>query len=370
MSSPSGLFQNRYVHITNAVSGYCLLAGSWGTNPDDHLVHQYPLSEPGPNVHGFDWILFPTTDGSYLIVNRVSGFALLAGSYGEGGDRELWQYRATDLGGHNPDAFKWGIEPVGANYRIINRVSGFALLPGNYGVGNDRAMWQYPLEEGKDAFLWKIDATDALSVPALKPGEDDGVRAIDVPRLQSMTDTPQTQSASWVVAETLVPFMYVTDGAMSFQLQLSPYYILSRERYWKQTGLNEYDGATDKTIKQNIKVGISESSSRSMENVLRITIAADATFSYGPASVALKTEIQNTLKVAESTSQSKTREEETTIEITVPKMRCRVVTWQLAESFTLWRGNRQSFVGQRSESLLDNQVVNDIWPSQPAVAAV
>lgn len=322
-------------------------------------------------MHGFEWILFPTTDGSYLIVNRVSGFALVAGSWGEGGDRAVWQYPATtDLQGHNPDAFKWGLEPVGSNYRIFNRKSGFALLPGNYGVGDDRAMWQYPLEEGKDAFLWRIDTTDALSVPALQPGEDDGVKALDVPRLTSMTDTPPDKSDSWVVAETLIPFMYVNDGAASFQLHLSPYYILSRERYWKQTGLIEHDGKEGKTITHEITTGISETSSRSIENELRITIAADSTFSYGPASVALKTEIQNTLKVAESTSQSKTREEKTTIQITAPNSRCRIVTWQLAERFTLWRADRQSYVGEQSENLLENEIVNDIWPAEQSAAAV
>jgi hypothetical protein len=68
-------------------------------------------------------------------------------------------------------------------------------------------------------------------VPALRPGEDDGVRPPDIPRLTSMTDTPPTVSESWVVAEVLVPFMYVNDGAVSYQLLTTPYYILSREQY-------------------------------------------------------------------------------------------------------------------------------------------
>jgi hypothetical protein len=41
--------------------------------------------------------------------------------------------------------------------------------------------------------------------------------------LTSMTDTPPTRSESWVVAEVLIPFMYVNDGAVSFQLHSSPY---------------------------------------------------------------------------------------------------------------------------------------------------
>jgi insecticidal crystal toxin P42 protein/ricin-type beta-trefoil lectin protein len=364
MSTSHGLYQDRYVQIVNKVSGYGLLAGSWGTNAGDRHVWQYPLTELGQNSHGFEWILFPTSDGSYLIVNRVSGFCLLAGNYGVGDDRHVWQYPASELGNNNPDAFKWGIEKDGDAYRIINRASGFALLPGSYGAGNDRLMWQYPLSESgpnPEAFLWTLTPTDLLVVPALQPGEDEGVRAPDIPRLTSMNDTPPTKSASWVVAEVRIPFMYVNDGAVSYQLQSSPYYILSRQQYWKRAGVNEYEGALKKTEVQLVRTGITETSSRSIENELKITIAADASFSYGAASVALKTEIQNTLKVSESTSQSQTHEEQKTVTVTVPEYRCRVVTWLLAESFSLWRSDRGSMVGQASEAVLDGNAISDIY---------
>jgi insecticidal crystal toxin P42 protein/ricin-type beta-trefoil lectin protein len=369
VSAATNLYQDRYVKIVNTVSGYGLLAGSHGLNAGDRNVWQYPLSEVGPNAHGFEWILFPTLDGSYLIVNRVSGMCLLAGSYGAGNDRHVWQYPVKELGTNNPDGFKWGIEPEGNAFRIVNRVSGFALLPGSYGAGDDRLMWQYPISEGgpnPNAFLWTLIPTDPLTVPALRPGEDEGVRGPDIPRLTSMKDTPPTKSASWVVAEVRIPFMYVNDGAVSFQLQSSPYYILSREQYWLRTGLIEYDGAGGQTEKQTIETGITETSSRSIENELKITIAADSSFSYGAASVALKTEIQNTLKVSESTSHSQTHRETKEITITVPTFRCRVVTWQLAESFTLWRSDRRSTVGQPSETILDRNVISDIWTERGA----
>ena len=126
----------------------------------------------------------------------------------------------------------------------------------------------------------------------------------------------------------------------------TPYYILSREQYWERSKITEYDGQTSNTFTQDVTTGISETSSRSLENELKITIAADASFSYGGASVAMKTELQNTLKISESTSQSQTRQEKKTVTITLPKVRCRVLTWQLVESFTLLRGDRSSKVGQ------------------------
>ena len=144
MSNAAPLYRDRYVRIVNKVTGKGLLAGSWGTKPGDPNVWRYPLTDTGLNSHGFEWILFPTSDGSYLIVNRVSGSALLAGNYGVGDDRHVWQYPLNTLGSHSPDAFKWGIVKAGDAYRIINRASGYALLPGNYGAGDERLMWQYP----------------------------------------------------------------------------------------------------------------------------------------------------------------------------------------------------------------------------------
>ena len=140
-------WQGKYVRIVNKVSGFGLLAGSHGTNPDDRKMWQYPLSETSPNAKGFEWTLMPTFDGSYLIINRVSGFGLLAGSYGAGGDRNVWQYPVTELGGNNPDAFKWSVEAEDGAFRIVNMASGFALLAGSYGSNGDRVVWQYPTSE-------------------------------------------------------------------------------------------------------------------------------------------------------------------------------------------------------------------------------
>ena len=376
MSNAPALYRDRYVRIINTVTRKGLLAGSWGTKADDPNVWQYPLTDTGPNPHGFEWILFPTSDGSYLIVNRVSGLALLAGNYGVGGDRHVWQYPLNTLGSHSPDAFKWGLvkdKNNAAAYRIINRATGYALLPGNWGATDENLVWQYPVSEtgsNENAFLWTLDPTDVLVVPTLRPGEDDGVRPPDIPRLTSMTDTPPTVSESWVVAEVLVPFMYVNDGAVSYQLLTTPYYVLSREQYWERSKITEFDGQTSNTFTQEVTTGISETSSRSLENELKITIAADASFSYGGASVALKTELQNTLKISESTSQSQTHEEKKTVTITLPSVRCRVLTWQLVESFTLLRGDRSSTVGQASKAYLDGNVISDIWTENGAAPLV
>ena len=357
-------WQGKYVRIVNKVSGFGLLAGSHGTNPGDRKMWQYPLSETSPNAKGFEWTLMPTFDGSYLIINRVSGFGLLAGSYGAGGDRNVWQYPVTELGGNNPDAFKWSIEAQDGAFRVVNMASGFALLAGSYGSNGDRAVWQYPTSEvgsNEEAFLWILQETgDRFKVPELRPGEDGGAKALDVPRLTSMKDVPVSQSESWVMGEALIPFMYVKDGAVSNQLRTNPYYVLSRERYWTQIDLNEYDGRLKRNQKITVKTGITETHSRSLENELSIKISADASFSYGPASASLKTEIQNRLKVTETSGVTESREEETVYEITVPDETVRIVTWAMVERFSLKRGDG-TLVGQPSVVTLPS-VVHDSYP--------
>ena len=54
-------------------------------------------------------------------------------------------------------------------------------------------------------------------------------------------------------------------------------------------------------------------------------------------------------------------EEKKTVTISLPKVRCRVLTWQLVESFTLLRGDRSSTVGQASKAYLDGNVISDIF---------
>jgi hypothetical protein len=162
------------------------------------------------------------------------------------------------------------------------------------------------------------------------------------------------------MGEALIPFMYVKDGAVSNQLRTNPYYVLSRERYWTQIDLNEYDGRLKRNQKITVKTGITETHSRSLENELSIKISADASFSYGPASASLKTEIQNRLKVTETSGVTESREEETVYEITVPDETVRIVTWAMVERFSLKRGDG-TLVGQPSEVTLPS-VVHDSYP--------
>lgn len=350
------------LRITNSVSGYGLLAGSHGTNPGDRNMYQYPLAETGPNPKGFEWMLMTSGDSYYWIINRVSGHGLLAGSHGtDPGDRLVWQYPLTETG-PNADGFKWSLEPSGDGFRIVNKVSGYGLLAGSHGTNpDDRKVWQYPLTEigpNQDGFVWKLDNVGAFDVPNLKAPQ----AQFDVPRVKSFADAAPDTSESWVIGEVLVPFMFVADGTRSTQLRTTPYYVLSRERFWTQSADNEYDGKVQKTWKEEVTVGIKETHQRSLENELSITITADASFSYGPATASMKTEIANKLKVSESSSTERMREEKITTEVTVPKERVRIVIWVRTDRYSLKRTDG-TLVSEPSMVLSKTHIVNDSFPA-------
>ena len=165
--------QTSYYRIQNQVSGMFLLAGSWGKVPSDKLVWQYAITDGDTNANydpdGFLWQIIPDNNGFNRIINKVSGFELLAGSWGKvPSDRKVWQYALTDgdtNANYDPDGFLWSINDQG---NIINKVSGFGLLAGSWGtVPSDKKVWQYPLTEGDpNGFLWKLIPTITLYVDA------------------------------------------------------------------------------------------------------------------------------------------------------------------------------------------------------------
>jgi len=142
--------------IKNKKSGFYLLAGSWGTQPSDRAVWQYPIQERMRGDAGFVWKVFK--DGR--IQNQESGMFLLAGSWGyKHDDRWVWQYPLHEAR-NGRDGFEWEITEDGL---IKNKKSLMYLLAGSWGsVPSDRKMWQYPLHEnggrsGNEGFEWILE---------------------------------------------------------------------------------------------------------------------------------------------------------------------------------------------------------------------
>jgi len=155
--------------IRNKRSGSYLLAGSWGTRPEDHMVWQFPKNMRYSGDTGFLWKVHH--EGTVVrIQNRRSGQYLLAGSWGDlASDRSVWQYPEEyhcPLGSPHfctsakdwKRGFEWELLADG---RIRNQRSGFYLLAGSWGdLHSDRSVWQFPEHErknGKQGFVWEFE---------------------------------------------------------------------------------------------------------------------------------------------------------------------------------------------------------------------
>lgn len=169
--------QNKFYRIQNQVSGMYLLAGSWGKSTSDKLVWQFTLNQentnPSYDLDGFLWQIVPGGNGYFTIKNKVSGFQLLAGSWGKvSTDKAVWQYALTDNNTnskYDPDGFLWSIDDQG---NIINKVSRMYLLAGSWGENpSDNRVWQYALNDGlpnnsfnANGFHWSLVPTVTIYV--------------------------------------------------------------------------------------------------------------------------------------------------------------------------------------------------------------
>src|SRR5271165_5189022 len=99
---------------------------------------------------------------------------------------------------------------------------------------------------------------------------------------------------------------------------------------------------------------MSETESRTIENELDITVAAEASFTYGVATASLKTQIQNKLKVSESSSKTRTLQTEQTITINRPTHREKIVNWRLTDLYTLRRGDQTLVFSKYRDQLASN----------------
>ena len=341
--------------LVNKVSGFGLLAGSWGTKPADRKVWQYPLSETGSNPDGFVWLLTPAESDYFWIINKVSGFGLLAGSWGtKPADRKVWQYPLSETGS-NPDGFVWLLTPAESDYFwIINKVSGFGLLAGSWGTKPaDRKVWQYPLSEtgsNPDGFLWDIKfASDLPFDLTTEPGTSPNDIG-DVERITSFGHLPKEETDPVVIGEVLIPFFYVKDSSPSLRIRNDPYYKFKREGFWRRVFYYEHDGKTEREEEQETKTGLVKTSSETIEDTTGITVTAQASFSYSAGMAAkckasISASCSKTLKVTTSSSTTEMKEKTKKIITTFPKgERFVQAVWMRADRYTLSRLSGDSIV--------------------------
>ncbi|HUU18487.1 MAG TPA: hypothetical protein VMW72_15155 [Sedimentisphaerales bacterium] len=358
--------------LVNKVSVYGLLAGDWGTNPNDRNVWQYPLSEIGKNRDGFMWLLIPAEEDYYWIINKVSGYGLLAGAWGtDPNDRSVRQYPLSETG-KNANGFLWKIKKSnGRVYQIINKVSEFGLFADTPGPSlRERAVRQMPLSETglvAEGFLWDIDFTSVLPFKlTTEPGTEPN-NIGDVDRITRFGHIPKEETDPVVIGEVLIPFFYVKDDSTSSQITTDPYYKFKREGFWRRVFYYEHAGNTEKEEKQETKTGLIRTSSKTIEDTTGIKVTAHASFSYGGLCAKFKADISASfskeIKVTTSTSETEMKEETKTITQTFPKgKRFAQAVWMRGDRYTLGKLSGKSIL--EFETINHEEIIEDGFPSE------
>jgi hypothetical protein len=76
-------YRQYYYQIINKVSGYGLLPAYSGERPNERGMHHWPMGQSSENQDGFLWRIVHVYDDYYQIINKVSGYGLLPQNSGE-----------------------------------------------------------------------------------------------------------------------------------------------------------------------------------------------------------------------------------------------------------------------------------------------
>ena len=203
-------------------------------------------------------------------------------------------------------------------YKIVNKVSGYGLLAGSWGTKpDDRQVGQYPLSEtgsNADGFVWNIEEHASLDCSEdlkLNPGtnpENIG----DIQHLTSIDDVPKEETGHVIIGEVLIPFFAVNDQknqSSANKVKNDPYYIFRREGYWTRVYYFLHHGKSPYEEKQTTTIGLTNETSQTMENTIGLQLEASAEVSYKGggfgAKASLKAKVSSELKVTDAKSSKK-----------------------------------------------------------------
>jgi hypothetical protein len=220
---------------------------------------------------------------------------------------------------------------------------------------------------------FKLVPVSPVARPAVRQGECEPGEIGDIPRLTGYGTGLPESTRPRLVAETVIPATFVSDPAYSDKVEQfgrNPYYVLSREQYWDRRGSRghyyEHDGHRKITREVTIRVGMSETTSRSIETTLGIKVAASGEFKYGGATAGIEAELVRELKVSTSQETRVTTEREEKYTAEIPAERFVYALWSMIDSYRLadLKGNAV----QVWEVVLDGTAVSDGYPRKAAVA--
>ena len=287
------------------------------------------------------WLIVPVDDQKCRIVTRQNGEYMAVGWDGDiirwaasGKPDQEFSFVNRDSTG------RWNIQEGTRNEFVT------------VGWNGDVVRWA---ASGKPDQRFKlVPAPGEKPKPTVTPGQYTPGQIPDVPRVAAFGQPPPERSVPYAIGEVLVPGVAVGDPAFSgkvAQVENSPYYVLRREQYWDRSGGRGYyydiEGAGATTFRDLVKVGFSETQQASIERTLQLQISDGGDFKFGikepttgaevGATLSVKRQITDGLKVTESTSTTRMTEETREVTVTMPAGRHVRVWWALVDRYSLRR---------------------------------
>lgn len=250
---------------------------------------------------------------------------------------------------------------------------------GDYGGGPVLGL----IEDARDLSSRGFDnRTSSLRVYARSQFES-GLRRSVLPRPPELTSLDTTQLSPpprVIVAESLIPFIYVDEGAEFpawLQALRSPYYKFVREQQWVVAMRYEHPGGFARVIEETVEEGAQLSTTDTIKNVLSVEIEESGGLSFGFTMGAIsfgcdykqtekiRREIETTYSETKMASQKVSHKVVTTF----PMKQVSVVAWELLDTYSVRRFDDDHVVLEWSVLLPKHEVITQ-WPpvTDPMVA--
>lgn len=283
----------------------------------------------------FHWLIVPAPGNRYWIFNRSA-----QGGAGEclalpHGTRVFGQWKFIDeprqtfaIAHHDDGSVTLTCEE---DHQVVSTRWDQPVFGWNYTPGDKQQRLRIlPVEELALPVIPEIDG---------EPGALDR----DLLRVDSFESEVVRQTPRRVVGAELVAFTSVDDGAIGERMNNSPYYLLVRETYWKQSFDEEYSGAGSNERSLEWEVGVIATSERSLEKTMNVEVGINGTYKLGGKSgPGLERGISTSFKYGttwfckDSVERHEKRREKSVRTFPEGK-RARVVCWHLVNVYTLKR---------------------------------
>lgn len=211
--------------------------------------------------------------------------------------------------------------------------------------------------------------SEAQFTPALSQG-----KLSPYPRLQDYDTSHVTPLPPIIVAETLVPFMYVNDplfvNASDVQAKRSPYYRLTRESEWIKSFAMEHDGAATYSYYHEWEAGVEETVTNSIKKTLTIETSEEDKLNFTLTPVKgvnlgvdhrVTTRVEKGLEVLDSTTKVIKMAEKKGFNLTVPAKKYSVIIWLRKETYSVRRWDDNELITSWSFITNDAHMLTE-WP--------